>query len=212
MTALASEGDDRIIRESGIDARIALIVQPVLRGIGFRLVRVHLSGQNGLTLQIMCEREDGTMTVEDCEEVSRAVSPALDVDDPIEKAYHLEVSSPGIDRPLVRKADFTTWLGHLVKMETSVLVDDRKRFKGKIAEAGADDVLIERDKAAYGEQPSVRVPYDAISEARLILTDDLIRDALSKDNRARKEARKRRGEPEEGAVDEQAADETEQDN
>ncbi len=99
----------------------------------------------------------------------------------------------GIDRPLVRKADFATWLGHLVKMETSVLVDDRKRFKGKIAEAGADDVLIERDKAAYGEQPSVRVPYDAISEARLILTDDLIRDALSKDNRARKEAKKRRG-------------------
>ena len=104
MTATASEGDDRIIRESGIDARIALIVQPVLRGIGFRLVRVHLSGQNGLTLQIMAEREDGTMTVEDCEEVSRAVSPALDVDDPIEKAYHLEVSSPGIDRPLVRKS------------------------------------------------------------------------------------------------------------
>ncbi|TIU66733.1 MAG: ribosome maturation factor RimP, partial [Mesorhizobium sp.] len=91
MSAAAIDADDRIIRESGIDARIALIVQPVLRGIGFRLVRVHLSGQNGLTLQIMAEREDGTMTVEDCEEVSRAVSPALDVEDPIEKAYHLEV-------------------------------------------------------------------------------------------------------------------------
>jgi ribosome maturation factor RimP len=194
MTATESEGDDRIIRESGIDARIALIIQPVLRGIGFRLVRVRLSGQNGLTLQIMAEREDGTMTVEDCEEVSRAVSPALDVDDPIEKAYHLEVSSPGIDRPLVRKSDFTTWTGHLVKMETSVVVADRKRFKGKIAEAGETDVLLERDKAAYGEEPTVRVPYDAISEARLILTDDLIRDALSKDNRARKEAKKRRGE------------------
>ena len=95
----------------------------------------------------MAEREDGTMTVEDCEEVSRAVSPALDVDDPIEKAYHLEVSSPGIDRPLVRKSDFVAWTGHLVKMETSILVADRKRFKGKIAEAGEDDVLIERDKA-----------------------------------------------------------------
>lgn len=196
MTVTASEGDDRIIRESGIDARIALIVQPVLRAIGFRLVRVHLSGQNGLTLQIMAEREDGTMTVEDCEEVSRAVSPALDVDDPIEKAYHLEVSSPGIDRPLVRKSDFAAWAGHLVKMETSVLVADRKRFKGKIAESDADGVVIERDKAAYGEEPTVRVPYDAIAEARLVLTDDLIRDALSKDNRARKEARKRRGEPE----------------
>ncbi|BCG91162.1 ribosome maturation factor RimP [Mesorhizobium sp. 131-2-1] len=201
MTVTASEADDRIIRESGIDARIALIVQPVLRGIGFRLVRVHLSGQNGLTLQIMAEREDGTMTVEDCEEVSRAVSPALDVEDPIEKAYHLEVSSPGIDRPLVRKSDFTTWTGHLVKMETSVLVGDRKRFKGKIAESDADGVLIARDKAAYGEEPTVRVPYDAIADARLVLTDDLIRDALSKDNRARKEAKKRRGEAEDVAAD-----------
>jgi ribosome maturation factor RimP len=208
MTVTASEADDRIIRESGIDARIALIVQPVLRGIGFRLVRVHLSGQNGLTLQIMAEREDGTMTVEDCEEVSRAVSPALDVEDPIEKAYHLEVSSPGIDRPLVRKSDFTTWTGHLVKMETSVLVGDRKRFKGKIAESDADGVLIARDKAAYGEEPTVRVPYDAIADARLVLTDDLIRDALSKDNRARKEAKKRRGEAEDVAAD----TENEQDN
>ena len=103
MTLTETDGDDRIVRESGIDARIALIVQPVLRGAGFRLVRVRLSGQHGLTLQVMAEREDGTMTVEDCEEVSRAISPALDVDDPIEKAYHLEVSSPGIDRPLVRK-------------------------------------------------------------------------------------------------------------
>ncbi|RWK51102.1 ribosome maturation factor RimP [Mesorhizobium sp.] len=212
MTATVPDSDDRIIRESGIDARIALIVQPVLRAIGFRLVRVHLTGQNGLTLQIMAEREDGTMTVEDCEEVSRAVSPALDVDDPIEKAYHLEVSSPGIDRPLVRKSDFATWTGHLVKMETSVLVADRKRFKGKIAESDADGVLIERDKAAYGEQPTVRVPYDAIAEARLILTDDLIRDALSKDNRARKEAKKRRGESEDApeGVEAGAEDETEQ--
>ncbi|TIX41257.1 MAG: ribosome maturation factor RimP, partial [Mesorhizobium sp.] len=183
---------------------------PVLRGIGFRLVRVHLSGQNGLTLQIMAEREDGTMTVEDCEEVSRAVSPALDVEDPIEKAYHLEVSSPGIDRPLVRKSDFTTWTGHLVKMETSVLVGDRKRFKGKIAESDDDGVLIARDKAAYGEEPTVRVPYDAIADARLVLTDDLIRDALSKDNRARKEAKKRRGEAEDAAAD--TENETEQDN
>ncbi|MET3578371.1 ribosome maturation factor RimP [Mesorhizobium robiniae] len=212
MTATETDSDDRIIRESGIDARIALIVQPVLRAIGFRLVRVHLTGQNGLTLQIMAEREDGTMTVEDCEEVSRAVSPALDVDDPIEKAYHLEVSSPGIDRPLVRKSDFATWTGHLVKMETSVLVADRKRFKGKIAESDADGVLIERDKAAYGEEPTVRVPYDAIAEARLILTDDLIRDALSKDNRARKEAKKRRGEPEDTPEGGEAGaeDETEQ--
>ena len=195
-------GDDRIIRESGVDARVASIIAPVLRAIGFRLVRVRLSGQNGLTLQIMAEREDGTMTVEDCEEVSRAVSPALDVDDPIDKAYHLEVSSPGIDRPLVRKTDFSAWIGHLVKMETSILVADRKRFRGKIAETDDESVLIERDQPAYGDEPSVRIPFETIADARLILTDDLIRDALSKDNRARKEAKKNRGEDEDDAEDE----------
>jgi ribosome maturation factor RimP len=195
-------GDDRIVRESGIDARVALIVEPVVRAAGYRLVRVRLSGQNGMTLQIMAERPDGTMTVEDCEEVSRAISPALDVEDPIEKAYHLEVSSPGIDRPLVRKSDFATWLGHLVKMETSVMVAERKRFRGKIAEVDAEGVLIERDQASHGDAPSVRVPFETIAEARLILTDDLIRDALSKDNRARKEARKARGDDAADADDE----------
>jgi ribosome maturation factor RimP len=198
MTETTAIGDDRIIRESGIDARVAMIVEPVLRAIGFRLVRVRLSGQHGLTLQIMAERQDGTMTVEDCEEASRALSPVLDVEDPIEKAYHLEVSSPGIDRPLVRKSDFATWTGHLVKMETSILVADRKRFRGKIAEAGAEDVLIERDQPAYGDEPTVRVSYEAIAEARLILTDDLIREALTKDKKARQEAKKRRGELEAG--------------
>jgi ribosome maturation factor RimP len=98
---------------------------------------------------------------------------------------------------LVRKSDFATWAGHQIKIETSVLVAERKRFKGRIAEAGDTDVLIERDQPAYGDQPTVRVPFEAIAEARLILTDDLIRDALSKDNRARKEARKLRGEPDE---------------
>jgi len=186
--------DDRIIRESGIDARIAAIILPVLRAIGFRLVRVRLSGQNGLTLQIMAEREDGTMTVEDCEEVSRAVSPALDVEDPIEKAYHLEVSSPGIDRPLVRKSDFSAWAGHLAKVETSTPAAGKKRYRGRIEEAGEDGFVIRNDKAAYGEEPTVEIAYDAVVEARLVLTDDLIRDALSKDNRARKEARKHRGE------------------
>ncbi|MER2534697.1 MAG: ribosome maturation factor RimP [Rhizobiaceae bacterium] len=186
------DADDRLIRESGVEARVAAIVLPALAGIGFRLVRVRLSGQNGLTLQIMAERPDGTMTVEDCEEVSRVLSPVLDVEDPIEKAYHLEISSPGIDRPLVRKSDFSAWVGHQVKVETSVMVGDRKRFKGRIAEAGEAGVVIENTEPSYGAEPRVEVPYEAISEARLVLTDDLIRDALSKDNKARKEARKRR--------------------
>jgi ribosome maturation factor RimP len=194
MTAENGVQDDRIIRESGTEARIATIIAPVLRAMQYRLVRVRLTGQNGLTLQIMAEREDGTMTVEDCEEVSRAVSPALDVDDPIDKAYHLEVSSPGIDRPLVRKSDFATWKGHLVKVDTSVLVADRKRFRGRIEEADEDGIVIARDQPAYGDEPIARIPFETIAEARLILTDDLVRDALSKDNRARKEARKRQSE------------------
>ncbi|MBL8580824.1 MAG: ribosome maturation factor RimP [Rhizobiaceae bacterium] len=197
MTETADETvlDERIVRETGVDARVASIVEPVLEGLGYRLVRVRLSGQNGLTLQIMAERNDGTMTVEDCEAVSRAVSPALDVEDPIDKAYHLEVSSPGIDRPLVRKSDFVAWTGHLVKLETSIIVAGRKRFRGRIASADADGVTIERDQPAYGEEPTAVIPYETIDDARLVLTDDLIRDALSKDNKARKEARRRRGEP-----------------
>ena len=188
----ATDIDDRIVRESGTDARIAAIVAPVLDAIGYRLVRVRLTGQNGLTLQIMAERPDGTMTVEDCEEVSRAVSPALDVEDPIDKAYHLEVSSPGIDRPLVRKADFERWVGHLAKMETSVVVEGRKRFRGRIVVADADTVTIERDTPAYGEEPVARLPYETIAEARLVLTDDLIRDALAADKKARQAAKKNR--------------------
>ena len=184
--AESASGDDRIIRETGVDARVASIIMPVLDTIGFRLVRVRLSGQNGLTLQIMAERPDGTMTVEDCEELSRLVSPVLDVEDPIDKAYHLEVSSPGIDRPLVRKSDFETARGHLVKMETAVMVADRKRFRGKIASTDENGVTIERDQASYGDEPVVHVPWDAIGDARLILTDDLISETLKRDKQAKK--------------------------
>src|SRR6185369_1971112 len=180
-TVLETPADDRLIRESGTDAKVAAIVAPVLGTIGFRLVRVRLTSQSGLTLQIMAERDDGTMTVEDCEEVSRAISPVLDVEDPVDKAYHLEISSPGIDRPLVRKSDFAAGIGHLVKIETSILVDGRKRFRGKISEVDADAVLIEREQPAEGEPPAVRVPFDAVAEARLVLTDDLIRAALRQD-------------------------------
>lgn len=192
MSEIETTGDDRIIRESGIDARIASIIRPALKGAGFRLVRVRLFGQSGLTLQVMAERLDGTMTVEDCEEASRAISPALDVDDPVEKAYNLEVSSPGIDRPLVRKSDFETWTGHLVKAETSVLVSDRKRFRGKITATAEQGVTIESDKPAYGEEATVILPWETISEARLVLTDDLIRDALKADKKVRQEAKKNR--------------------
>lgn len=182
------DGEARIITETGLDRRIAEIIEPVLVAMGFKLVRVRLMNQNGLTLQVMAEKNDGTMTVEDCEEVSMAISPALDVEDPVDKAYHLEVSSPGIDRPMVRKSDFERWIGHLLKCETSILIDNRKRFRGKITEVSAEGFTIERDQVAYGEQPLVTVPFNALAEAKLILTDDLIRDALRADKLAKAEA------------------------
>lgn len=180
--------EPRLIIETGLDLRIAEIIEPTLEEMDYRLVRVRLLNQNGLTLQIMCERNDGTMTVEDCEAVSTAISPVLDVEDPVDKAYHLEVSSPGIDRPMVRKSDFVRWAGHLVKCETSVLLDGRKRFRGKIAETNEEGFTLERDQIAYGEEPRVIVPYSALAEAKLILTDDLIRDALRADKLAKAEA------------------------
>ena len=182
-TEIANE--PRLIVENGLDRRVADIIEPAIEQVGYRLVRVRLLAQNGATLQIMCERPDGTMTVEDCEAVSMAVSPVLDVEDPIDKAYHLEVSSPGIDRPMVRKSDFVRWQGHIVKCETSILVDNRKRFRGKIVASDADGFTIERDQPAYGEEPTIVIPFTVLAEAKLILTDDLIRDALTADKKAK---------------------------
>ncbi|MDX0663390.1 ribosome maturation factor RimP [Sinorhizobium medicae] len=184
-TTAENANEPRLITETGLDRRVADIIEPVLVDLGFRLVRVRMSGQNGLTLQVMTERNDGTMTVEDCEEVSKAISPVLDVEDPIDKAYHLEVSSPGIDRPMVRRSDFIRWQGHLLKCETSVLVEGRKRFRGKIVSVDEDGFRLERDQPAYGEEAGVTIPFTALSEARLILTDELIRDALTVDKKAK---------------------------
>ena len=188
---IIAEGDDRLIRESGTEARVALIVGPALQAAGFRLVRIRLLGQNGLTLQIMAERPDGSMSIEDCEEASRVMSAVLDVEDPIEKAYHLEVSSPGIDRPLVRVSDFADAVGHIVKVDTSIMVSGRKRFRGKVTATTADGFTLESDKATYGDDPVVTIPFDTVSDARLVLTDDLIREALKKDKKLRQENKRR---------------------
>ncbi len=178
---------DRIIIEQGLEARVAAIVEPVIEQVGYRLVRVRVSQMNGATLQIMAERPDGGMAVEDCEIVSRAVSPVLDVDDPMDRAYHLEVSSPGIDRPLVRKSDFETWAGQLLKLETSRLVAGRKRFRGRVTAVEGEQIRLERDGvASEGGEAVVEIPFDAIAEARLILTDDLIAASLRADKAARK--------------------------
>ncbi len=177
--------EPRLIVESGIEARVAEIIEPVLVDLGFRLVRVNMSGQNGLTLQILAERNDGTMSVEDCETLSRAISPVLDVDDPVDRAYHLEMSSPGIDRPMVRKSDFARWTGHLMKCETSIIVEGRKRFRGTITDVNEDGFVLQRDKATYGDEPTVHIPFETLSDAKLILTDELIRDALAADKAAK---------------------------
>ena len=178
--------DQRIIIEHGLEARISAIVEAAIEQIGYRLVRVRVSAMNGTTLQIMAERPDGTMSVEDCEAVSRAVSPVLDVDDPMDRAYHLEVSSPGIDRPLVRAGDFETWTGHLMKLEANRLVGGRKRFRGRVTGVDADGIRLERDAPAPGEEAGVAIPFEAIAEARLILTDDLIQASLKADKAARR--------------------------
>jgi ribosome maturation factor RimP len=197
QTNADNEHEPRLITETGLDQRLADIIEPVLVGMGFRLVRVRMLNQNGLTMQVMAERNNGTMTVQDCEEVSMAISPVLDVEDPVDKEYHLEVSSPGIDRPMVRKSDFVRWQGNIVKCETSILIDNRKRFRGKIAEVDADGFTIERDQVAYGEEPRVTIPFTALADAKLILTDDLIRDALRADKLAKAEAANQNGEDDE---------------
>ncbi|MBH9974571.1 ribosome maturation factor RimP [Bartonella sp. B10834H15] len=180
--------EPRLFEEKGVEARVVAIVAPVLKPLGYRIVRVRLSGLNGLTLQIMAERGDGTMTIKDCEEVSSVVSPILDVEDIIERKYHLEISSPGIDRPLVRKSDFSRWQGHIAKIETSIMVDGRKKFRGTISNVDENGFVLTTDKAAYGESLAVQLPFTDIADAHLVLTDDLIRDALAKDKALRQQS------------------------
>ncbi|QUS55997.1 ribosome maturation factor RimP [Pseudovibrio brasiliensis] len=185
------ETDPRIVKEKGLEARVAEIVEPVIVDLGYRLVRIRVNGNNGCTLQIMAERPDGTMAVEDCEEISHAVSPALDVDDPISGAYHLEVSSPGIDRPLVRAGDFERWAGHVVKIEMSVPQAGRKRYRGHIIGVEEGNAVIRMTDVQEGQDEAARLPLDEIGSAVLVLTDELIDAALKAD----KAAKAARGEP-----------------
>jgi ribosome maturation factor RimP len=184
--------DDRIIRETGLEARIYAALAPAAVDLGMRIVRIKMSGRNGGTLQIMAERLDGSMTVNDCETLSNAVSPVLDVEDMIDRAYHLEISSPGIDRPLTRALDFVTWAGHLVRLQTSTIVHGRKRFTGIIGGVANGMVTLLPAPAEGGGKDAVDLPLDQLSDANLVLTDALIDEALKRD----KAARKARGEPE----------------
>src|SRR5215467_5787590 len=150
-TDTRAESEPRLIVEQGAAARVAAIAEPVIEGLGFRLVRVRISGLSGRTVQILAERPDGTMTIDDCETVSRALSPVLDVADPIELAYRLEISSPGIDRPLVRRSDFERHVGSAIKVEMAAAVDGRRRFRGLLLGTEGDVARLRRVDAVAGE-------------------------------------------------------------
>jgi ribosome maturation factor RimP len=186
--------EPRLIVEPGLPARVAVIAEPVIEGLGYRLVRVRVSSAEGCTVQIMAERPDGSMTVEDCEAISRALSPVLDVADPIERAYRLEISSPGIDRPLVRKSDFERYVGHLVKIEMEIPVNGRKRFRGHLAGTDGNATKLHRDDTPEGEDAEVLLPIEEMSEAKLVLTDELVSEALRREKAAKRDAREARKE------------------
>ena len=183
--------EPRLIVEQGTAARLAAIAGPVFAGLGYRLVRVRVSGSFGSTVQIMAERPDGTMSIGDCETASRALSPVLDAEDPVEHAYRLEVSSPGIDRPLVRLSDFERHAGHEVKVEMATGLDGRKRFRGILLGVESEAARIRRNDAAEGEPNDVLLPIADMAEARLVLTDALITEAL---RRSKGQARAARSE------------------
>ena len=185
MTDRASEqqlDEPRLVTETGISARVAALAAPVLESLGLRLVRVRISGSAGQTVQIMAERPDGTMSVGDCERASRALSPVLDAADPVDSAYRLELSSPGIDRPLVRRSDFERYAGHVMKVELGVALAGRKRFRGILLGVAGEAARLKSEET--GEE--TLIPIDDMTEARLVLTDTLIAESLRRGKAAQK--------------------------
>jgi ribosome maturation factor RimP len=182
MEAQGVLDEPRLIEETGVAARLAHVAQPVLTGLGYRLVRVKLSAQAGMTVQIMAERPDGSMNLSDCEIVSAALSPALDVEDLVRGFYRLEISSPGIDRPLVRVSDFRRALGREARIEMTTGFSGRKRFRGVVGEVegeGQSAVLtLDRSDARAGEATKAELLLRDIAEARLVLSESLIRESL----------------------------------
>lgn len=196
-TAVSQDADllaePRLVVEPGAAARVSAVAGPVLQGMGYRLVRIKISAEAGCTVQIMAERPDGTMQIEDCEAISRALSPVLDIADPIERAYRLEVSSPGIDRPLVRRSDFERYAGHLVKVEMAVAHQGRKRFRGHLTGVEGDAVRLHRDDIRGGEDADVLLVMEDISDARLVLTDELIAESMRRGKQAERELKQNLG-------------------
>ena len=166
-----------LIAKTAMDRRLADILTPVIEGMGFELVRIRLMSGKTKTLQIMAERPEGGIEVDECAQISTAVSALMDVEDPIEDNYTLEVSSPGIDRPLTRLKDFDTWQGYEARIETAELIDGRKRFKGVLAGIEGNEVLINLPDET-GEDVTLGLDFDWLSDAKLILTDELITEML----------------------------------
>jgi ribosome maturation factor RimP len=185
--------EPRLVVEPGVAARVSAIAAPVLQGMGYRLVRIKISGESGCTVQIMAERPDGTMQIDDCEAISKALSPVLDVADPIERAYRLEISSPGIDRPLVRRSDFERHVGHLVKIEMAVAHQGRKRFRGVLGNVEGETAWLHRDDIREGENADVALTLEDIADARLILTDELIAESMRRGKAAERELKQNLG-------------------
>lgn len=170
--------DDRlIVHETAVERRVAELAAPVLDTLGFDLVRVKVSGRDGCTVQIMAERPDGTMSIEDCTEASRTLAPVLDHEDPVQGEYHLEMSSPGIDRPLVRQRDFERAIGHETKIELDAKTDGRRRFRGPIEAVDSEGVRL-RVEAEDGAPETRTFAFGAIEDARLVMTDRLIEQTL----------------------------------
>ena len=168
------ENTKRYIRETGAETRVAAIVAPIASDMGYDLVRIKILTDNGCTLQIMAEDANGNFSIADCERLSREVNPALDVEEPIDRAYHLEVSSPGIDRPLVRTRDFLRWQGHEARVELRNLINGRKRFRGEIIDCDAESVTIKLPDVPEGADAEFKLPLAEIAEAKLMMTDVLL--------------------------------------
>jgi ribosome maturation factor RimP len=180
QTPAAEAPAERFLRETGPAAEIAALAEPVLEDMGFRLVRVVISQRDGATIQIMADKAGGTINVDDCAHISRRLSPLLDAHDPIKERYYLEVSSPGIDRILVRPSDFEDWAGYEVKAELKELIDGRRRFRG-ILEGYADGEMRLEVKLGEKSEPQViGIPVELIHDAKLVLTDELIRASLAR--------------------------------
>jgi ribosome maturation factor RimP len=187
--AAPNEAEPRLIAEPGLSARVAAVVEPVIETLGYRLVRAKVSPADGCTVQIMAERPDGSMNVEDCETVSRALSPVLDMADLIERAYRLEISSPGIDRPLVRKSDFDRYAGNVAKVEMEIPIDGRKRFRGLLLGIEGEAARMRRDDAEAGGEMEILLPINEMSEAKLVLTDELVAQTLRREKAGKRETK-----------------------